>query len=242
VAIDARLPEAHAALGLVTWQFNGDRAAAEQALRRAIELAPAYADAHRWYAGLLAESGRAAEADAEIRRTLALDPLTPGVVADQGLFALYARRWELAIDRYRAVLAVEPRSVSAHLGMALAEAQQHRFEAALDEIAAAGAGDSGDGSALATRAVVLGMAGRSAEARAAAAELQQLAEQRHVPAYRVAVALAGAGDADAAFSWLDKACEERCPPLGAAAVDPGLDRLRGDRRLAEVLRCAGLAR
>jgi hypothetical protein len=50
----------------------------------------------------------------------------------------------------------------------------------------------------------------------------------------------GLGQTDRAFEWLQKACDERAAALMNVKVDPALDSLRGDRRFAALLACAGL--
>jgi TolB-like protein/Flp pilus assembly protein TadD len=239
--IDPGLAEAHASLGLVQWTFDWDRAAAERSLRRAIQLAPGYASSHQWYAEMLAETGRQREADGEIRRALDLDPLSLVINADLGLFAYYARDYDQAAEYYKATLAMEPHFVPARLGLALAYAQQTQFAEALAEVAEAGKVAPGEPGVLVADGYVLGRAGRSAEARAVTADLQRLSTQRFVPAYYVGGVLVGLGDTGGAFTWLAKACEQRCSLLGALEVDPAFDPLRDDPRFAELLRCAGLA-
>lgn len=239
--LDPTLAEAHASLGLVQRTFDWDRSAAERSFRRAIELAPAYASAHQWYGEMLVETGRPSEAEAEIRRALELDPLSLVINADLGLFAYYARDYEQAIASYRSTLAMEQYFVQARLGLALAYTQGNRHVDALAELAEAGKVAAGEPAVLAATAYVLGRAGRAAEARAMAVELQRLATERYVPAYYNAGVYIGLGDRDAAFSWLEKACEQRCSLLGALRVDPAFDPLRDDARFAAVLRCAGLS-
>ena len=70
---DPELPEAWIGLG-VTRAAAGDVAAAEHALSRALELAPASVDAQFNLASLYARSGRLDAARACLRRTLELDP------------------------------------------------------------------------------------------------------------------------------------------------------------------------
>ena len=240
--IDPGLAEAHASLGLVQWTFDWERDTAERSLRRAIELAPGYASSHQWYGEMLAEAGRTREAEGEIRRALDLDPLSLVINADLGLLAYYARDYDQAIVYYKATLAMEPYFVPARLGLALAYGQEGSFTEALAELAEASEVAPGEPGVLVARGYVLGRAGRGAEARAVADELRRLSAQRYVPAYYVGGVFVGLGDANAAFTWLAKACEQRCSLLGALKVDPAFDPLRQDPRFADLLRCAGLAR
>ena len=242
VELDSGLAEGHAALGLAQRLFERDRAAAERSLQRAIELGPSYAPAYLWYGETLAELGRPRAAERAIRRARELDPLSPAPLAGLGRLAYQARDFGKAVEHLRAALALDPSDAPARRSLALAYAQQSAFAQALLELDGAAAGEAGDTSLLAAKGYVLGRAGRGAEARAVAADLQRLAAERYVPAYRVAEVLMGAGDIDAALNWLGKACDARCPLLGALGVDPALDPLRADPRFGDLLRCTGLAR
>jgi TolB-like protein len=77
LALDEGLAEAHTSLAVLLILFEGDAVRAEEELRRAIELNPSEAQAHHWYALLLAASGRAAESEWERGIALDLDPDSP---------------------------------------------------------------------------------------------------------------------------------------------------------------------
>jgi hypothetical protein len=60
-------------------------------------------------------------------------------------------------------------------------------------------------------------------------------QERFVPAYHVALAYVGLGDADEAFRQLDIACEERDPALVNLKVDPRFEPIRRDTRFSDLL-------
>ena len=76
-------------------------AAAERDFKRAIELNPNLALAHRWYASFLSMVGRHEQALTEIQRARELDPLSPGVNATVGYLHYLARRYDDAIEVLR---------------------------------------------------------------------------------------------------------------------------------------------
>jgi hypothetical protein len=82
---------------------------------------------------------------------------------------------------------------------------------------------------------VEGVAGRSEGAKAALAELKQIANHRFVTAYGVALVYAGLGEIDAAFTWLDRAFAERSHWLMWLRLDPRFDGFRADPRFVELL-------
>jgi adenylate cyclase len=75
--LDPASGEAQTALGILKLFFDWDWDAAEDALRRAIDLNPNDAHAHHHYANYLRVMGRSAEALAARERSLEVDPLNP---------------------------------------------------------------------------------------------------------------------------------------------------------------------
>jgi hypothetical protein len=67
-------------------------------------------------------------------------------------------------------------------------------------------------------------------------ELSAAAKQTFVSAFFSALVHAGLEDKDDAFTWLDKACEERFNRLAYAKVEALWDPLRSDPRFSELLR------
>ena len=62
--------------------------------------------------------------------------------------------------------------------------------------------------------------------------LEQLRQTEYVDAYYMAVFRCALGQREQAFAELERACAENAAPLFAMMVDPKLDGLRGDRRVA----------
>ncbi|MGH9643984.1 MAG: winged helix-turn-helix domain-containing protein, partial [Terriglobales bacterium] len=80
--LDPTLAEAHSSLGLIAESYDYDWPSAEREFRRAIELNPAYATGHEWYAEYLSWQGRIEEALAESERARRLDPLSLIIATD----------------------------------------------------------------------------------------------------------------------------------------------------------------
>ncbi len=80
--LDPRLGEAWTSLGTVYMLYDWNWRAAEEALRRGVELNPRYATAHHAYAAYLAVVGRVGEASREIAIASELDPLSLMIAID----------------------------------------------------------------------------------------------------------------------------------------------------------------
>jgi Flp pilus assembly protein TadD len=87
---------------------------------------------------------------------------------------------------------------------------------------------------------VYAASGKKVEARAQLTELERVARQEYVSAVAVALIYAGLGEKDQAFTWLEKAYEERAFELTWLKVEPRWDSLRSDPRFANLLRRMGL--
>jgi tetratricopeptide (TPR) repeat protein len=86
------------------------------------------------------------------------------------------------------------------------------------------------------------VAGRRPEALKIIEQLQELIKrQSYVSPYSIALIYAGLDDKDQAFDWLNRAYNERDESFIHLKVDPRLDSLRSDARLAEQLRLINLA-
>ena len=70
-------------------------------------------------------------------------------------------------------------------------------------------------------------------------ELRELSNKRYVPSASFAIIYVGLGDKEQAFTWLEKAYEERSR-LPMLKIDPIWDPLRADPRFKELLRRIGL--
>lgn len=104
--IDASLGEAHAALAWAHW-FAWDRAAADSAFRRALELTPGSATVHEWYGLFLTAWNRVDAGEARMARAVQLEPLSSAVNAGLGMVRYYGRRYDDAIAQLERAIALD---------------------------------------------------------------------------------------------------------------------------------------
>src|SRR5215831_13382611 len=129
--IDADLPEALTALGLLYWFNDWNADAGERSLRRAIEIKPDYWLAHTHYAILLSALGRHDEAVQEVRRGLELDPLSLPASHHMAWVFIRARLYDEAIDRCRKALELDPNFGMGHYWLGLACGLSSRYDEAI---------------------------------------------------------------------------------------------------------------
>jgi tetratricopeptide (TPR) repeat protein len=185
--------------------------------------------------------GRFDEAVAEVNRAQKLDPVSPGVNSYFGLILFLAHRYDELIQRMKPIADFHPEYHQSYAWLALAYEQKREWDKAIEGMSKAYELDS-EPEALAQLGHIYAVAGRTADARRALAQLHQLSRRRYVPAYDFAVLYAGLGERDEAFRWLQKVEQDRSEWFAAINVDPRLDDLHADPRFAGMLRRVGLAK
>lgn len=101
VELGGDLAEAHSSLGTVKVWMGWDWPGAEAEFQRALQLNLSYVQAHRYYAHLLSQTGRHAEAAALMEVARALDPLSPFIHALSGHLRWHARDYQSAMTHLR---------------------------------------------------------------------------------------------------------------------------------------------
>ena len=126
MALDPRLPDAHAALGYEEFFWEWNSAEAERQFQRAIALDPNSAIAHHWYGSMLMHQARFGEAIRELNRAQVLEPASAGVLGTRALaIGLSGRRAEAA-DMVQDILTHVPNSAPLHFILAMLCLQQPR--------------------------------------------------------------------------------------------------------------------
>jgi serine/threonine protein kinase/Flp pilus assembly protein TadD len=238
--LDPKLAEAHNALAGYKLNYEWNWAEAEKEYKRAIELNPNYAQAHGSFGTYFQAFGRLDQAMEERNLAEKLDPLSPFTVANAGYPYYYARQYDEAIKHYRKALELDPNYSWGHLWIGQAYLQKEMYKEAIDEINQAIRLSNGDTRPLATLGHAYAVAGRRDDAMKVLAQLQEMAKQRYVSPYFIALVYVGLREDDQAFAWLQKAYEERHPYLILMKVEPVFDRLRPDPRFADLARRVGL--
>ena len=229
--------EAHTVLGAVKTERDRDWPGAEGEYRRALELDPSYPTAHHWYSLHLSRLGRTKEAEIEIQRARALDPLSPMIGTDAAETAYWARNPGEAMARIREVLIRNPNFAEAYLAQGKILEQQRHYEQAL---AAYKSGSKFFGSdtayVQALQGNALALAGASEQARQMAKQLEDLSAHSYVSGVDLAIIYCALGDQDSALRWLDRAQRNGDREMGLVSVDPIFDGCRTNPRYQDLLK------
>lgn len=227
--LDESLGEVHTSLAGVLHRSRADISSAEREFKRALELNPGYATAHQWYAILLAEEGRDAEARDHAERAVLLDPLSPPMHQTLGLVNYYGRRFTEAAAASRRALELAPYLTLARDVLARSLLAQGL---AAETLKVWSEQTPASPDALATLALACRMGGQPDRAESISKEL--LARQP-APDGALARWYAGVGNADAAFERLRRLASRGPGGLQQLRADPQLDGLRSDPRFTSLI-------
>lgn len=235
--IDENLAAAITSLARINASDDLDWKTAEARFRRAIELEPNYATAHHWYAEYLGYEGRFDEAFREIALARKLDPNSFIMAVDHAYLLYYARRYDEAVEQFRAVLAVQPNFSRAIGGLIGTYLMQGRLAEALAESQRWQQVEPG----LWSWAAVINVYGRLGErekARAAFQEAEEAARGQHLDTRQLRLAyLMACGRKNEVVALALEVCQARPQTFISIKVEPQLDPLRDHPRFAELLRC-----
>jgi TolB-like protein/Flp pilus assembly protein TadD len=238
--IDDALAEAHTSLGFFRLLYDWDFAEAEREFKRAIKLNPSYPNGHDGYGFYLKAMGRHEEALKECKQVQRLDPLSLFANVSTGWAYYFARKFERAVEQGRKALELEPRFDFAHWITGIALAQQGRMQEAIAALNQAHIVSGGGLTFAAHLGYAYGLAGQPEDAREMLADLEEIARQKYVSSYYLAIIHLGLGETDEAFAQLERAYEERSGFLPFLKVEPMLDPLRSDERFKNLIERVGL--
>ena len=232
--IDPQYGRAYAILARIEMFHDWDFTAADQHLKRALELNPGDAAILEYAADLEYILGRIDEAISLYRQSIALDPVSPGGHIELGATYYRANRLEEAADSSQLALSLRPGMARAQLYLSLVLLAQGDAPAALVAIEQV----ANDGSRLFGMAIVQHALG---DAEASNAALKELIEIWAAPgAYQVAQVYAFRGDINHAFDWLEQAYDNRDGGMTDMLLQPHLANLHDDPRWIPLLDKMGL--
>ena len=238
IEIDEALAEAHTSLAITIFWYDWNWNEAENQYKRALELNP-NSDTHLFYAHLLSNTGRSAEALVEIRRARELDPYSPFINTLEGQFLIYAGKPDEALARLREAFELAPDFWFPHVFAASAYIDKGMFPEAIAEARRAKELSSVQTISVAFEGYALAKLGKRDEARAALSGLLKLSQERFVPPYHIALIYNALGDDDEALAWLKRGFEQRDPKMTFLKVEPKWNNLREDPRFQDLLRRVG---
>jgi tetratricopeptide (TPR) repeat protein len=242
--IDKDLAEAHVSLGYVSFTYDGDWLAAGKHFEQALTLNPAYSRTHTFYPFYLSSLGRSEEALEVAKRALDLDPASPAVSHSLAVQLYLARNFDQAIEQAHDTLEMDANFAISYQVLAEVYLSKGMYREALSALEKYSALSRSSAASLALLGYLHARLGEREESLEMIYKLKAASKQSFVPVFFVALVYAGLEDKDQAFTWLEKACEERFNRLAYLKVEAlwGSPSLRSPvRRPASTRRHPGLS-
>jgi TolB-like protein/DNA-binding winged helix-turn-helix (wHTH) protein/Flp pilus assembly protein TadD len=237
VELDPTSGEARTALGWAELYRNLDLAAAEAALKSAVQLDPNYAPAHHTYSGVLEMTGRFQEAISEEKQAVLLDPLSHISRASLAELLSVAGQNDHGVEQLKLIFAMDPQYPKAHETLGDIYLRRGMYKEAIHEYQVSE--QYGGDKLLGLLGYAYARSGKKDQALRTLSELQEL-ERRSGSgdvSYDLALVEIGLGNRNEALAWLEKEYQQRDDDgLLFLKYEPIFDPLRSDPRFLDLLR------
>jgi TolB-like protein/Flp pilus assembly protein TadD len=239
IALDNRLAEPHATLGLIH-KFAWDWKESEREFKRAIEINPNYATSYHWYSILLRSLGRFDETASVIKQAEKLDPLSSIIGVNVSDSYQMLNDHNSSVETMLKILELDPAFSAAYENLGASYLKLQRNEEGIANLEKAV--ELTKRSAVRLRGLGYGYAvtGKRTEAIAIAKELEEKFEKRESNGQYIASVYAGLGDKDKAFEWLERDFRNRHGSLPDIVWRIHFESLRDDPRYKDLLKRMGL--
>jgi len=232
----------HVTLGIFSLMYDWDWGTAGEHLRRAAQLTRPDQVPSFGHALLLATMGQADEALALNRRILDLDPASQKAHQEHVVLLTMARRFPEVLEHCRMILELTPGSSEAQRWIGQAYEHLQLWPEALQAHQLSVEQSHRNSWAVMGLARTLLRLNQQAEADECLAELAAGVSTGRTPCVAIAAVHSAAGQADQAFTWLDRSIEAREPWLVFLNVDPLFDDIRDDPRFEGFVDRIGIPR
>lgn len=230
-ALDADSGETCTVLAALRGWFEYRWAEADALYERALNLQPGHAPAHMFRGMTSLCQGKIDAAEAQIRRSAQLDPLSASDCARLAYLHYIKDDYRTAAEHLKNSFELDRDYPEARLYQGLLHFQEEDYEAVIQCLAASEVPLD-----LGLMAAAHARRGSMARARKCVEELSRLADQRYVTPLAEAFAAIGMRDHDLAFQRLEQATQHKTNFVNMLAVEPLFEPLRRDGRFSRLLK------
>lgn len=233
--IDPNSDEALAALAYLNNRVEYDWKSAEANFKRAVEINPNNAAAHRWFGAFLHESGRFEEGFVAQKNALALEPNSARILNEIAWGNYLARRFDEAVKYAEAARAIDKTNAAALYNASEIYENKKDYPQAVALWSEAMTVEEANGKWIARLEQSFQTGGYRGFVEAKTAWLENLTEKDYVYPTDLAKGYAALGEKDKAFEWLRRAVEARVPDVLSIKYAPAFDNLRADARFQKIV-------
>jgi TolB-like protein/DNA-binding winged helix-turn-helix (wHTH) protein/Tfp pilus assembly protein PilF len=249
IALDDSLGEGHTMLGFIKAHYEFDWPVAEREYLRGLELSPNDPYAHMFYSNsYLSPLGRHEEAIAEMKKAIAIDPLSAPVQSFLGRTYLWAQRYDESLTQLNKCLQLFPGFAINYERLAHLATYTGKFEEAISEETKARVLSGEKPVSALKKEEQLRKALKEGGPQGYWRKVLELSRTEENPpeAYRgpygVAIVLARLEENQEALDALETAMDQHELAMTEIGVEPVLDPLRPDPRFQKLLQRTGLAK
>jgi serine/threonine-protein kinase len=222
--------------GLRGWfEYRWDEA--NRLYERALKVQPGHAGAHMFSAMALLCQGNIEAAEADLRRSTELDPLSASDCARMAYLCYVKGDSGAAAEQLKKSFELDRNYAEARFYDGLVRFRQEDFDGVIQSIS-----DSDFPLHAGLMAAAYARKGSHARARKCVEEMSRTASRKYVTPLAYAFAATGMGDRDLAFKRLEEAIEHQTNFANMLAVDPFFEPLRDDSRFSRLLKTLNLSR
>jgi eukaryotic-like serine/threonine-protein kinase len=240
IELDPLLADPHATLGYSAGLFEWDLDTAQRELEEAMRLNPNYPWAPHWLGILMSGRGHVRRALELIDMSKELDPLSPIIGVGAGIPLHIARRYDDAVNCYRAVLETDPNLAPGHYYLGMSLEMRGDYDDAIRSMERAIEIAGPAPIFLGALAHAFARAGRASDAERVIDELRTMSKQRYVSPYSFALAHTGLGQHAPALTAIEQSLEEHNAWMCFLPVDPRWDVIRDDPQFVALVERYGL--
>ena len=235
--IDHMLAETHALLAMFRKELDYNWPEVQREMALALDLDPVSPVVRFRYAlsGLMPQ-GHIDEAVAQLERALESDPLSLMTRMWLGEIMYLGRQYERVREQCRLMKELDPAYFLTYFELGEVGCEQGALGEAISDLRQGAALSGNAPLVLGWLGMALAKSGDVAGAREVLAGLHAAATQVYVPPTSFAWIHLGLGEIDQAFTWMERAIDERDPIIVPIKSYPFLDPLRDDPRFAALLR------
>ncbi len=230
IELDPKLAEAYSQMAWIEKNYHWNWKAADEALKKGLELEPGNSDVINGAALLAHTLGHFDKAIKLERRSIEIDPVDIDGYLNLGLSTWYKGLPDVAIGAFRKCLELSPQFPDAHVLIGLVYLEKGMPDSAMTEIEK----EQDPFWKIQGLAIVDYTLGRKKEADAELADLIKNYVNRG--AYEIAEIYAYRGEKDSAFKWLEKSYNLRDSGLSEMVGDPLMRNIVKDSRYAAFMK------
>jgi len=234
------LAEAHAAMGSINFFYEWNWSAADNELKRVIELNPEATEPYSCTLHYLDSAGRPDDAVAEVKRVAERHPTSIVINAEIGCSSYYAHRYDDAIMELHKTIGMDPGFATAYYNLGRAYGQKKMFREAVSVLTKAKELSDETPFVVAELGYAYAASGNKAAANDAMKNLDERSPARYVDPYLKAIVFIGSDDKEKTLVELEKAFQLRSSWMIWLKVEPKFEILHSDPRFQDLVRRVGL--